>query len=37
MAAAQWIDLLYAFSWALTVVASILQLLYFRRKGWIGG
>jgi len=26
----------YGFSWALIVVTTILQLLYFRRKGWIG-
>jgi magnesium transporter len=27
----------YGFSWALIVVTTILQLVYFRRKGWIGG
>jgi magnesium transporter len=26
----------YGFSWALIVVTTIAQLLYFRRKGWIG-
>jgi magnesium transporter len=27
----------YGFSWGLIVVTTIAQLVYFRRKGWIGG
>jgi magnesium transporter len=27
----------YGFSWALILISTISQLVYFRRKGWIGG